>query len=214
MKTSLVLAFLILPGVIPLRADVKNWLQNGDFSDGIAHWNGDGRSAGTASDSDIPDLSGNPLSTPAGQGMIIRLSPHDWVKVYQDCRPVGNFLGFVVTYKVSDDFKLSQDMNDYINVPGSLGYGTWKAFNGTPGCWLMMMSDFGSGGNVGAFRWDIDPGAKVNADGTRTFVTHSRVFNTEGDKTLTLACPPGTGSITLLKVSLAAETVNFKPTNP
>src|ERR1700722_8698794 len=129
---------LVLACSLPLRAD--NWLENGDFADGINHWYGDGRApADFAAD--------NPLAKPdpfTSKGLIIPLKHLDWTKVSQDFK--GKLAGGIltITFMVSPDLAFSDKPEDYINMPGHIGFLHWKPFNTPPGAWVFFLSDFGS----------------------------------------------------------------------
>ena len=77
MKTFTLVA-LVFALALPLRAD--NWLENGDFTDGISHWHGGGRSPADFA-SDNPLQASDPFTS---KGLIIPLKHLDWTKVAQD----------------------------------------------------------------------------------------------------------------------------------
>jgi hypothetical protein len=68
---------------------------------------------------------------------------------------------------------------------------------------VLLLSDFGA--NTEGTFWRINPKYQVDKDGVATFTTTTRALNNKGDKTLTLAFPPGKGTITLLRVSMVAS---------
>jgi hypothetical protein len=188
MKT-LTLALLALCLALPLRAD--NALQNGDFTDGITHWHGDGRSpADFASD--------NPMAKPdpiTSKGMIIPLRHLAWTKVAQDFKSKTGDGTLTITYLVSPDLTFSTKDEDYDNMPGHLGWG-WKTFKIPTGSWMVSLND--STGTTG-FHYSIKNSGAPGTPQTQKLPLKA----TPNDKnTLTICIPPGTGNFVLLSVSI------------
>ena len=190
MKTLLFAAAILALG-LPLRAD--NWLENGDFSDGINHWYGGGRSpADFASD--------NPMDKPdpfTSKGLIVPLKDLDWVKVAQDFK--GRLDGGIltITYMVSPDLAFSDRKEDYQNIPDHIGFDGWKAFKTPPGEWVVFVSDFGT--SRGTY---YSVKAKLGSSEPQTFRARVSHLTPLEDKTLALAFPPGKGTLVVLSVSL------------
>lgn len=189
MKTLLLLVFLA--GISAAVAD-DNLLQNGDFSRGIAHWEGDCHTP----DSDVVDLSSNPTGN--SSGVIVKLRHGDWSKMSQDFDgKVGEYL-LTLTYSVSPDFKFSTRADDYVNTPAKIGLTAFLAFNTAPGEWVLFVTDMGAGH---CSYWTISP--KTNAPGVQKITT--RVNLDSGDsakKGFYLAFPPGEGFVTLQGITL------------
>jgi len=192
MKT-LAFALLVLACALPLRADEA--LQNGNFSDGITHWHGDGRSPADFA-SDNPLQSSDPF---VSAGLIVPLKHVSWCKVAQDFRGKIATGVLTVTYKLSPDFAFSDKPEDYTNVPNQLGWG-WKSFNTTPGEWLVFISSLGD--TRGTY-YKVKP--KTGLSDTQTVKMKVKDLTPLEDQTLTLAFPPGTGTVVVLEVSLADE---------
>jgi hypothetical protein len=187
---ALFVTLLVLACALPLRAD--ECLQNGDFTDGISHWRGDGRSpADFASD--------NPLGKPdplTSKGLIIPLKHTAWAKVAQDFR--GKIASGVlsITYELSPDLAFSDKPGDYVNIPAQLNWG-WKPFNTPPGEWLIFISKFGdTAGNY----FKIQPTPGSGDPQTRRFKMET--LTPLEKQTITLVFPPGTGTMVILNVSL------------
>lgn len=184
-------ALLVLVCAFPLRAD--NWIQNGDFVDGITHWHGDGRApADFAAD--------NPMAKPdpfTSKGLIIPLKHVRWTKVAQDFK--GKIASGVlsITYMVSSDLAFSDKPEDYVNMPDHINYDGWSAFNTPPGQWVIFISDFGSARGTYC---EIKP--KLGSSDSQTYQTRINGLTPLENKTITLAFPPGTGTIVILDVSL------------
>jgi hypothetical protein len=181
---------LLLALLLPLRAD--ECLQNGDFADGITHWHGDGRSP-AAFASDNPLQASDPFTA---TGIIIPLKHVSWSKIAQDFK--GNIASGVmtVTFKVSPDLAFSDKPEDYTNVPAQLGWG-WQAFSTPPGAWLVFTS---SHGDTKGERYVVKPKTGTSDPQTVRFKVND--LTPLEDQTITLAFPPGTGTIVVLGVSI------------
>jgi hypothetical protein len=182
---------LMVAYALPLRADEA--LQNGDFSDGIAHWHGDGRSPADFS-SDNPLQASDPFTA---KGIIIPLKGTSWTRVQQDFRSTFSAGVFTVTYKVSPNLVFSDKPEDYQGIPALLGWG-WKPFNGPPGNWMLDIT--GKDGTMGR-HWTVKPKTGTNAEQTVKFKLSD--LTPLDDETLTLAFPPGTGMVVVLSVSVS-----------
>ncbi len=193
---ALAFSLLVLLLAIPLRADDgDNWIQNGDFSSGIDHWYGGGRSPADFA-SDNPLAGNDPLTS---KGLIIPLHDQTWVKVAQDFKGKVSSGILTITYKVSKDFAFSTKSEDYVNMPDKIGYDGWKAFDTPPGTWVVFLSDFGS--NHGEYYELAPKGAPGEVQTYRAKIKGMTPFE---DKTITLAFPPGTGMLVVLSVSMTS----------
>ena len=190
MMKKFAFVLLILTCTLPLRAD--NWLQNGDFTDGTTHWHGDLRSPADFA-SDNPLQASDPLTS---KGMIIPLKQSSWCKVAQDFRGkiASGFL--TVTYMVSTDLAFSIKEEDYTNIPNQLGWG-WRSFNTPPGDWMIFISAMGD--TKGAY-YKVTP--KLGSSTPQTIKFKVNELTPMEDQTLTLAFPPGTGTVVVLNVAL------------
>lgn len=193
MKTPLFL-LLVLVCALPLRAD--NWLENGDFSDGTNHWYGNGQTP-----ADFTPTS--PLDKPdslTSKGLIIPLKDLDWRKVAQDFK--GRIANGVLTvsYMVSPDLAFSNKPDDYSNIPHHIDYDHWKPFNIPLGSWIIFISDFGT--DHGTY-YMINP--KLGSSDPQEFQAKISNLTPLEDKTITLAFPPGSGTVVILKVSLTDQ---------
>jgi hypothetical protein len=188
---ALVFAALFLACALPLQAD--NWVQNGDFADGITHWHGDGRAPA--------DFAGdNPMAKPdpfTSQGLIIPLKHVFWTKVAQDFKGKIASGMMTITYMVSPDLAFSGKPDDYANMPEQIHYDGWKPFNTPPGEWIVFIADFGSAHGT---YYMIKP--TLGSSNPQTFRARVTGLTPLEDKTITLAFPPGTGTVVILNVSL------------
>jgi hypothetical protein len=191
---SLVYTLLVLLLAIPLRAQSgDNWIQNGDFADGIDHWYGGGRSPADFAN-DNPLSANDPLTS---KGLIMPLRPGSWSKVAQDFKGKVSDGVLTITYKVSKDFAFSSKPEDYQNMPDKIGYDGWRAFDTPPGKWVVFLSDFGS--NHGTY-YELEP--KLGTDEVQTYRARIKGMTPYENKTITLAFPPGAGTLVVLSVSM------------
>jgi hypothetical protein len=186
----LALACLALAAALPLRADEA--IQNGDFADGITHWHGDARSPADFA-SDNPLQASDPLTA---KGLIIPLKHTLWAKCEQDFTTKFATGVLRISYKVSPDFALSTKTDDYANPSGALGWG-WKEFATPPGAFLIF---FTSGGGTKGHYYEFRP--KQGFAGVQTATVKVDQMAPGDEQTLTLALPPGLGTIIFLGVSV------------
>ena len=187
MKKSTLAVLLVFASLGLVRSD--ELIKNGDFSQGTESWRGDVQAVDASSVSPLD-------TTPAKAGLVINLSQTNWTKVYQDFTGVGNKLTIKVDYQLSADASFSTNGKDYDNVSHAIGYNAWKPFHIPVGTWVLMMSDFGP--DKGRY-YTITP--KFGSTETQSFTVNPPGKDQE-KKTLTLAFPPGTGTVTLLKISV------------
>jgi hypothetical protein len=184
-------ALLVLACAFPLRAD--NWLQNGDFADGLDHWRGNGRAPADMA-------SGNPFDKPdpfTSKGLILPLRGSDWSRVTQNFRGKGGTSGVLtITYMLSPGLTFSDKLENYTNIPDQLHIDGWNSFNTPLGDWVFFISDSNSGRAPYNM---IKP--NVGSTGPQTSSTWVKGLTPFADKSLTIAFPPGNGTVVLLKVS-------------
>jgi hypothetical protein len=181
-----------------LRAG-DNWLQNGDFYDGINHWRGNGRAPADFA----PD---NPLDKPdplTSKGLIVVLHSESWIKVEQDFKGKSSDGILTIHYLVTPDFAFSSKIEDYTNMPGHIGFNAWKPFDTKPGTWVLFLADFGT---VHGTYYEIEP--KLGSTDPQVYQAQIEGLTPLSDKTVTLAFPPGTGKIVILSISMTDASDN------
>lgn len=190
------LALVLLLSSSSVALADNNLVQNGDFSSGIAHWEGDCHSF-DSSDAP-PDPSASLTSTSAPQGVYIKLRHRDWTKMMQDFNGgVGEYV-LTVSYSLSSDTKLSTSPADYADIPGSNSFNLFRPFSGTPGRWCVIISDLGS------WRYSYYEVKTDGAAGTTVTFTAPVKLNSDDEekKGLVFVFPPGDGIVTIKNVSL------------
>jgi hypothetical protein len=200
MKTF-ALVLLLAGSTAALADDSTNLLQNGDFSSGIAEWEGDCHSP--TSEDATPDLSTNPLNAPAtaAQGVFVKLRHADWTKMYQDFDgKAGQYL-LTISFSLSSDAKFSTSPEDYADIPSATGFSRFRSFSSTPGKWIVIVNDLGS---MHFTYWEI--AAQGQPGATQTFTTQVKLnSDDEEKKSICLICPPGDGQVTVKSVTLAPQ---------
>ena len=193
MKQLLVLVWL---GLAPVSlTDNNNLLQNGDFSSGIAHWEGDYKTIKAVSSS-------GPFSSTAPMtGALVKLGSA-WSKVTQNfSAKVGDYV-LTVKYALLPNLKFSTNPEDYGRVSTLLALPNVGGFGARTGQWCIIVFDASTGHST---FWKITPS---HGSSGQIFTCHIHLDsdNDQEDRTLVLAFPPGNGSINLQNVSLTAAT--------
>jgi hypothetical protein len=190
-------ALLALVLAVPAAADDSdNLLQNADFSSGLDHWYGGGRSPADFAN-DNPLQASDPLTS---KGLIMPLHSESWTKVAQDFKGKSSTGVLTITFKVSPDFAFSTKPEDYVNMPDKIGYDGWRAFDTKIGAWVVFVSDFGSAKGTYCM---IMP--KTGSSDLQTYRTVISGLTPLEDKTITLAFPPGTGMLVVESVSMTGQ---------
>jgi hypothetical protein len=191
----LALVVVLLLGASPLRAD--NWIENGDFSAGLDHWRGNGRSpADMAADS-------NPMDQPdplLSKGLILPLRGVDWDKVMQDFHGKATRGVLKVVFQLAPDVAFSSKAGDYDDIPEQIHYPGWKPFSVPMGSFIVFIADLGSAHGT---YYPIP--AKLGVAGPQTVQASVSGLTPLEDKTITIAFPPGSGNVVLLNVSLTDQ---------
>jgi len=186
---------VLLAGLGPFPLHATNFLLNGEFMDGVGHWYGDAR---TPQDF-VRDNSQQASDPFYSKGVVISLKDMSWSKLSQDFQ--GDIDGGIITitYKLSPNFALSDKPDDYKNVPHQIDYNAWKPFKIKPGKWMLFISDFGSARGT---YYPIKPKA---GSAPQTIRCKIKKLTPHEDKTITLAFPPGTGTVVILNVSVEGQ---------
>jgi hypothetical protein len=190
---ALALIFLMAGGSLAV-ADA-NLLRNGDFSSGIAHWEGDCHTADNGTEVELGAMDSN---SSGNNGVTVKLRLGDWTKVTQDFDGGIGEYNLTITYSVSPNLKFSNKRDDYVNGVGKAGITAFVAFNSEPGQWIVLLSDRGAGH---CLYWTITP--KVDAPGSQTISLKVHLDSDDTNKkAFCLIFPPGDGVITLHNISL------------
>jgi len=198
---------IILASTPLLRAD--NLLQNGDFSDGRAHWQGDGKSAADYAQ-DNSSANSDPLSSTSdtvsltSKGLIIQLKESRWTKVSQD------FTGdksahyvFNMTYKIAPGTTLSDKAEDYKDIPDHVrfeGYEPWHRFDIEVGKFFDTVDSLDQ---FGGFYEKFAP--NLGSNDIQTFTDPGPTVFPPGHNMVTVAFPPGKGIVVILSISVTSN---------
>ena len=208
--------FLLL-AVVPLPG--QEIMENADFSDGTTHWHGDCKPAGSDSTTDFI------TSSTTAKGLLVELHSSTWTKVTQEMHNLKNVSATVdltIEYQISSDFKSSDRKSDYENIAASVGFGGAQ-IDGQPGQILAFIdappfsrasvASSDSYNTVTVYPDDVSlasfaPSAEA---GPHTFTRTIRMPMPKGENhpTFCLAFSPGSGSVTITKISLIPHVGSF-----
>jgi len=225
MKRRALVLVLPLLAAAPLFAqdDSNEFLKNSTFSDGTTYWHGDCKPAGADSATDYV------TSSPRAGGIMVELHSSSWTKITQELRGKAAPMQAVltVTYQVSPDFKFSDHNSDYGNCGPSVGFGGAEirspmgqvvAFVDVPPLSRSSVAASGNMTQVTIYDDSVSSAtfAPVTAQSPQTFTVRLRPPPPTPDshQTLCLAFPPGSGSITITKISLATGSASGSSPNP
>jgi hypothetical protein len=170
----------------------NNLLVNGDFSRGIAHWEGDCHTL---------DSGSGDLGAPSGPPTVgVKLRSHDWTSVTQNFQGKAGTYHLTISYTLSPDIQFSHKPEDYSDIGGSINFHFLRAAYCTPGNWEVTVVNVDDGnGPV----WNISPRTSgpdpLSIDGTFE-------MKTSGNFAFCLALPPGQGVVTLKNISFVPST--------
>jgi len=184
MKTLALLLFLAGGSVVLADDDA---LQNGDFSDGITHWEGDVHTAGSSSD-----------DSNSTSGVVVSLRSGDWTKISQIFEgKSGNYI-LTITYATTPNLTVSDRDEDYKNTTQKMGLAGLPPESTKVGDWVLIMVDTG----ISRFNyWEIPP--VLNGTGVQTIKTQVSLKSDDNhEKAFYLGFPPGSGTINLQSVTL------------
>jgi hypothetical protein len=180
------LVFVETPGFA--QSQGGNLLQNGDFSSGLAHWDGDGRSLATTT---------NAIAPRNGMGVELRA---EWTKVMQNFDVKRGDYTVSITYSLTPGTTFTPDVKEYRKIPGKLGFNALKEFRVKKGEWAMIITD-----RERFVYCAIKPPEAGNGEQT---VTGDFNLDYDGDdQTFCLAFPPGNGVVTILNIALTSKQV-------
>jgi len=192
------LAFLLLATASLLRAD--EMVQNADFSDGSNNWRGDGKTAAEYAQ-DNPTAA---TDTFTSKGLIVQLNPDHWTKVFQDFNgSKDTHYQLVVTYKFSPGLAFSSKAEDYVNIPDKIRFQhseNWTPFNIPAGQFFVTVDD---ADNTKGY-WEKVT-SKFNTTDTQKYVDPGLPLTPDAGKMVTVAFPPGTGTVVLLSISVTSS---------
>lgn len=195
---NLLCALLILASSCSLLAD--SLIQNGDFSDDDAHWQGDGKTP-RAYVEENPAAATEPLTS---KGLIVSLKPTSWTRIFQSFpADKGTRYSIVVSYRLSPNITLSKDPADYteiskrIQIPGFENFGSMFI---PPGQF------YGTVGDPSSTSIAMEVFSPKHGSGdVQTYQHTYPPIPAFGNKTVALAFPPGTGTVVILSVVVTSS---------
>ena len=216
MKTSLILGLSLLlaaPVIAQDATDTPEVMENADMSDGTTHWHGDVKVAGADSTTDL--ITG---SNGASKGIVVDLHPSSWTRVTQEMHlhmdrhvPSPSAV-LTIVYSASADFTLSTRETDYSNAASEVGFDNVRFYAGRGKVTVVIdrppvNRSLATGANTITIYPDnialgsFEPKA---GDQQQTYTASLNIpaGSVRDNPTFCLAIPPGTGSLTFLKISL------------
>lgn len=208
--------------VLPLRA--QEILKNSDFSDGSTYWHGDAKTAGSEETTDLISD-----ATASAKGIVVELHSGGWTKVVQEIRGYkatgrASQLVLTIVYQTSPDFKLSTHDSDYVNIGSRLGFdgatltvsqGQLIAFIDEVPQNRVSSSSSGGYNNYTVYPDQISGTSFLPSTEAKqqTFTTPVTVPNANPDSypSFCLGLPPGSGTVTILKISVAPASPDSVP---
>ncbi len=216
MKKILALSFFLVTPLLGQDAtgsSAHEVLENSDMSDGTTHWHGNAKAVGADSSTDLVSGQGG-----GGKGITVDLRPSSWAEVTQEIYGLKIHLSgralalsteqLTVVYQTSPDFSLSSKETDYADIGPNLGFEKIR-IKGQPGQ-LMAFINYSTSQMLPTGRvMDserittayINPKTDQQPQTFTSTLSFPNVMRTSG-MTFCLAFPPGTGSVTLTKISL------------
>ena len=183
---------LLLLLLLPLRAD-QDILVNSSFTGGHGHWEGD------AKDVDTGDISSD---TPP-PGAVIHLKKDKWTKIYQLFTVRDKKLYYTVSFKLSDDFKFSDNGYSRADLGDTPGMFFQESFS--ENAFTMMIQ---GGDNFREIQLTPDS-SKLGQ--SQTLSGRINPDNVGVQSSFIIIFPPGEGTVTLTQVSLTNVDPNAQP---
>jgi hypothetical protein len=180
---ALFLLMAVAPCAWAAAADV---LQNGNFADGLSHWNGDCRA---------PDVTG----ANAASGASVELG-EEWTKFTQIFdAPKGHYV-VSITFVLTPGTAFAGEVKDYRKVPKKLGFSALKEFRLKRGEFCFIVTD------AAAKRFAYCGVKPLRNDSASQTVTGELPLDQPADQqTFCVAFPPGHGVVTVQSVSMTAQ---------
>jgi hypothetical protein len=207
MKSAPWLKSILIASALPFIAGVANAdtiLANGNFSEGKAHWRGDGK---TADSTDMTDVTASLDHSGDASGMYIPLSQTKWSSISQIFSTRETALQFSMSYKTSADFALRSGPEGFfpstsldaliqklVEFPlSNIGLQQTK-----PETVLVIISDPTQ--NLVIYTTVPFPDKASDSETASTIISGLMAHE---EKTLYIAFPQGYGKVTLTNISLS-----------
>jgi hypothetical protein len=179
-------------------ASPDNLLVNGDFKEGKAHWDGDGKDASSTDDTDINVSLEN---SGGAKGMLINLQSH-WTSVSQTFDTGQTKLTLSMTYTTSPDYALEAFIANQF-APGLGGFLGFKLRGpplvADPDSAVVVIADLAQNE---VFYAPISAKAAPNGPVTSSVTIDGLMANEE--KSIYILMPNGKGTITFTNITLTA----------
>jgi hypothetical protein len=171
----------------PPSIPATSLVQNGDFSQGIAHWDGDAK----------PAMAPN-------KGITIRLDPAAWTRVYQTF-PSGNSTQFSinVNYKLSPSIYTSDDSANYADITQKINLAGFERYHSQTVKPHQFYGTLGNPSDTVISSEVYDP--NFNTTDVQNYQHTYPPIPASPQKIFCLAFPPGNGTVTLLGIAVTSN---------
>lgn len=186
-------------------------MENSDMADGTTHWHGSVKIAGADSTTNLVSGQNN------AKGITVDLHPTTWTAITQPVRGLHVRLAgrnytlgpvqVVINYQTSPEFSLSTKDADYTDIGPNLGFETTK-MRGQPGQAIAFINyPITQLRGMTVIRGQRAAASYITPKTDQqpqifTSTLHFSDGQTTRDLTFCLAFPPGTGSVTITKISV------------
>jgi hypothetical protein len=177
--------------------DTTSLLDNGDFSNGLTHWEGNAHTAGSAQD-----------DSGSTTGIVVKLRVGDWTKVTQDFTgKVADYI-LTITYALSSGLEFSDRPDYYADVTTKLGFTNYFVpFSSQKDKWVIIITDRGLNHYT---YWKVSP--TLGSTDVQTVQCEVSLDSDETHpKSFCLGFPPGSGFVNLQSISLVPKTSATAP---
>jgi hypothetical protein len=184
----LLLAILLTSSALGADTPPGNVLKNGDFSEGLTHWDGDCRPLSMVT---------NQVSPNNGAGVELLGT---WTKLTQNFDTKKGHYVLSVTFTITPDTTFVKEEKEYRKIPAKLGFSDLKEFHLKRGEWCIIVT------NLAARRYEYCGVKPLKDDSSvQTMTGEIDLKSDSNGDTFCLAFPPGHGFVTLQSVSMVQK---------
>ena len=171
----------------PPSIPATSLVQNGDFSQGTANWEGDAK----------------PATTP-GKGVTIRLDPAAWTRVYQTFPSAsGTQFSIQVNYRLSPGMYTSDDPANYADITQKINLAGFERYHSQAVKPHQFYGTLGNPSDALISSEVYDP--NFSTTDVQNYQHTYPPVPASAQKIFCLAFPPGNGTVTLLGIAVTSN---------
>jgi hypothetical protein len=171
----------------PPSIPATSLVQNGDFSQGIAHWDGNAK-----------------LAAAPGQGITVRLDPAAWTRVYQTFRSgAGTQFSIQVNYKLSPSMYTSDDPANCADITQKIQLDGFERYHSQTVKPHQFYGTLGNPSDTLISSEVYDP--NFTTTDVQNYQHTYPPIPASPQKIFCLAFPPGNGTVTLLGIAVTSN---------